>query len=200
MANEYVTSSEFKATYQITGTASDADINLALEAASRTIDLYKQTRYYPTSETRYYSPSIWDRTVWVDDLNALGTVSVDVAGDGSYSSVWTQGTHFVLEPVNAALHGEPFNQVTILPQSGQQFSGYINGLKIEASFGWATVTPQIKQATSVLAGRLYNRRNSPLGVLSLGVEGTAVHLSRRLDPDIQLMLDNTGGREPRLIA
>lgn len=195
----YCTRAELKSWLNISGTSQDGDIDDAIEAASRVIDIYKDSRFYHVSETRYYSPSVTDTSVAVDDLNTAGTVSIDVAGAYTYGTTWTEGTDFILEPVNAALTGAPYNSLRLLPQSGARFTGYLKGLRIVGSFGWAAAPAQVKQACKILAGRYYNRRNTPLGVLAIGAGEAAMRLSRT-DPDVAQILDNVENAEAVMIA
>lgn len=196
----YVSRAELKASLNISSTAQDAEIDESCESASRVIDLVKNTRYYPVTETRVYSPGYHDRSVRVDDLNTAGTVTVDTSGVYTYATTWTQGTHFILTPANAALEGKPYSELVLLPQSGVCFSGYLNGLRVVGSFGWASCPSHIRQACKTLAGRYYSRRNSPLGVMQLGgVDGAAMRLART-DPDVAAILELIDGTPPVLIC
>lgn len=195
----YATRTELKSWLGITGTSQDGELDDALESASRVIDIYKGTRFYPVTETRYYSPHTWDESITVDDLNTAGTVSVDTSGDYTYGTTWTANTHFILEPVNAPLTGSPYDTLRLLPQSGVAFTGYLKGLRITGSFGWAAAPAQVKQACKMLAGRYYNRRNTPLGIMSVGAGDAALHLART-DPDVAQILDNIDGSQAQLIA
>jgi hypothetical protein len=89
--------------------------------------------------------------------------------------------------------------VRILPQSGKYFPGYFRSVQIIGSFGWAETPILVKQACKILAQRYWNRKDSPMGVLAVGVDGAAVRLSRT-DPDVAFLLDQVDGRAPRLVA
>src|SRR3954471_19647170 len=53
-------------------TYSDLAIDWACASASRGIDAYKKTRYYPTTEIRYYTcRDTRQSRLWIDDLNSL---------------------------------------------------------------------------------------------------------------------------------
>jgi hypothetical protein len=194
----YVSRTELKTTMGISVTTYDDDIDLAITAASRAIDGYKQTRYYPTTETRYYDPPT-GTALEIDDLNSLTSITADLTGDGTFETTWTNGTHFILEPENNALIGAPYRTVRLLPQSGAYWPSYLKSIKVIGSFGWAETPILVKAACKILAQRFYARKDSPLGVLAVGVEGAAVHL-RKTDPDVAFMLDSVDSRPARLVA
>jgi hypothetical protein len=123
-SNLYVSRTQLKATLELTGeTYADDDIDLAVSTASRAIDAYCGTIFYPSTETRVYTAPTCDRYVDIDDLNTVTTVLVDVNGDGTYETTWTSGTDFYLDPANADTDGKPFNRLTLRRQSGRTFPG-----------------------------------------------------------------------------
>lgn len=201
----YMELAELKSTLSLTDNFADGDLKLALSAASRAIDGYKGTRFYPSEETRYYTAQAWDASISIDDLAALGsimspsnTITLDMDGDGVYEETWTQGTDFVLSPANADLEGKPWQTLEILlPKSGRRFSRYTRGIEIVGVFGWAQTPSNVKQATGILAARLFKRsRETPYAILSV-VAGDAVAAARlgRIDPDVAFLLDNIPGVE-----
>lgn len=194
----YVSRAELKATLQLTVSTYDDDIDLVITAASRAIDGYKNTRYYPTSETRYYDPPT-GTALEIDDLNTLTSVKADLTGDGTFETTWTNGTDFVLEPYNNALINAPYRTIRLLPQSGAYWPRYRKSVQVVGSFGWAETPILVKQACKILAQRYWNRKDSPMGVLALGIDGVAVRLSRT-DPDVAFLLDQVEARPARMIA
>jgi len=197
--NLYVTTSELKATLNIGTTYADDDIDIAVAAASRACDGYKDTRFYPTTETRYYTAAACDQYVDIDELNTLTSVTIDTTGDGSYSTTWTVSTDFVLTPANADADGFPYNQLRILPQSGRRFPGYINGVKVVGSFGWADTPAGVAQAARIFAGRLLKRsRETPYGIVVVAGDAVAAARLGRIDPDVAFLLDNLPGAAPLL--
>lgn len=200
--NEYVTRAELKAMLNLGGeTYADADIDVAVEAASRAIDNYKRTRFYPSAETRYYTASAGDEWIVVDDLVSVTSVTVDVDGNGSYETTWVDGTDFVLDPPNAPLEGRPRRRLRLLGQAGRTFPSYRNSIKIVGSFGWATTPTVVRQAARIYAARLLKRgRETPYGILVVaGEAATAAHMGR-IDPDVAFLLDNLPGSRQRLLV
>lgn len=201
---DYITSAALKSTLELTGqTYADADIATAITAASRVIDAYKKTRFYPTTETRYYTagPSVYN--LQIDDLSTStgSTVSIDINGDGVYETVWALNTDYYFEPVNAPLEGQPFDRLCIRRQSGRVFPIYQHSIRVDGQFGWATAGAQVIQSTTILAGRYLKRaRETPYGIVTVGVDALSAARLGRIDPDVAFLLDNINGESPQLIA
>ncbi len=199
----YVTAAALKTTLGIGSTYADADIAVAVEAASRACDGYKNVGnsfFLPTSsQTRYYTGQAGDSYIIIDPLNSLTSVAVDVDGDGVYESTWTSGTDFALSPYNAATDGFPYTKLELLPQGGQRFPGWIKGVKVIGSFGWAATPGAVTQATSILAGRFLKRaRETPYGIVVVAGDAVAAARLGRIDPDVAFLLDNLPGSVPLL--
>lgn len=200
--NEYVTRAELKATLGLTGeTYADADIDVAVEAASRAIDNYKRTRFYPSSETRYYSADPSDEWIAIDDLVSVTSVAVDTDGNATYETAWVDGTDFVLDPPNAPLEGRPRRKLRLLGQAGRTFPAYRNSIKVVGSFGWATTPTVVRQAARILAARLLKRgRETPYGIVVVAGDVAAAARLGRIDPDVAFLLDNLPASRQRLLV
>ena len=200
----YVTPDAMKRTLEIDGTTyADADILVAIGAASRVIDSYKNTRFFPTVETRRYTaPESWDGygygngwftcSLPIYEMNATSgsTVSVDMDGDGVFETVWTRDVDYYLEPINAELTGKPWDQITLRFQSGTQWPGYQYGIQVQGSFGWATAPAQVVEACSILANRYLKRtRETPYGIVTVGTDAMSAARLGKIDPDVAFMLD-----------
>ena len=183
MANEYATSTELKSTLELTGeTYADADVALALTAASRSVDHVAKRRFWldaNANSVRYYSPRS-SALVEIDDLVELTELATGT-GDGSFGTVWTENTDFVLEPLNAEADGRPWTVVRpllgALPTARRS-------VRVTGQFGWADVPEEVKEATMILASRLLRRaRDAPFGALNMGFEGVVARVTRT-DPDV----------------
>lgn len=174
IANGYITLTEFKAATSggITGTGSDADIERAIEAASRAIDHYDRRRFWqdPTVATRYYTVSGDGVKVIVDDIStSVGLiVTTDPGDDGTYETTWTLDTDFRLLPVNASADSEPWTTLERMRSGSNAWPSHEHRIKVVAKFGWASTPTDIKQACLTLAQRLFHRRTSPFGVAGNG--------------------------------
>jgi len=133
--NLYVTRAEIKTALSISSTTYDTRIDSIAIAVSRSIDEIQKTRYFETSETRYYTASGAYKDLQIDDLTSLTSVKLDMAGTGSYTTTLTNGTHFSLEPINNPLEGKPYRTLALKGQSGQYWSCYQNGVQVTGSFG-----------------------------------------------------------------
>lgn len=191
LTNGYVEIEEFKKTLTLSGTTfADVDIEAALLAASRAIDLECDRRFYPDTDAlqvRYYNP-ISSSLVRIDDLITLTSFKTDPGGDGTYEETWAT-TDYVLGPQNALALGVPYQFVEMHPSGDYSFSdSYPNTVQVTGKFGWATAPPQIKLATGMLASRLLKRaREAPFGVAGIGPDGEAVRVTA-VDPDIARLI------------
>lgn len=212
--SDYITADELKATLEIATdeTYADADIDMARLGAQDIIDGYKQTRYTPATETRVYSPPprhftggglypIRERRLKINDLSTLATLSLDLDGDGTFETVWTQGSQFWLEPINAFADGIPYDAIVLRPQSGAVWPFYPHSIQIQGVFGWTTTPERVKQAAKILAARLLKRaRETPYGIVTVIGEAVAAARLGRIDPDVAASLDNEYGRVPQPFA
>lgn len=198
MANEYTTRAELKASLSIVNeTFADADIDRALEAASRGIDAACSSRtikrrFYAdadAAQVRYYRPISAD-LVMVDDIITLTSLATDPGGDGTYEETWTVNTDYTLEPDNAAADGRPYELIRRHPAGNYLLPDrkYPRSVKVTGKFGWTAVPPTIKQLTSILAARLLKRaKDSPYGFM---LTADAAAQIARNDPDFKLLLGN----------
>lgn len=193
MSVTYLTLTQVKDSLEIsTESYADADIAIALEAASRVIDAYKDTRFYPTSETRTYTAANCFESLPIYDLNssAGSTVSFDMDGDGVYELTLTRDIDYYLEPQDADLTGKPWNQITLRQQAGRQWPQWQYAVQVEGSFGWATAPGQVTEACSILTNRYLGRtRDTPYGILVAGTDVLAMARLGKIDPDVAFMLD-----------
>lgn len=207
MSTNYVTVTALKATMQIVGTASDADLTLACDAASRLVEEYKRlttgrsVRYYSSSETRYYTPEhCHDLMLNVDDFQSISTIAIDRTWDYSYSETWTASVDYVTEPANNLLESKPQRTIVRVPRAYRPFPEHPQSVKITGTFGWATAPTLVQEATSILAARLYGRRNAPFGILAVGVDSGAAIRLPKTDPDVATLLDAVDSDVPRVFA
>lgn len=198
-SNLYVSAAELKSWLSITSSSHDDEVDLVVSAASRAIDDHQNTRYYPTSETRYYEPSPRDSWLIIDDLVTLTSVKFDIDGDGTFETTLTENTHFTLEPLNNALENKPKYILNLIPSGGYTFPGIPRSVQVVGSFGWASTPAQVKYACMIQAARYYSRRSSPFGIAALSADGGGMRLGK-LDPDVAAILQNVDGTPARLIA
>jgi hypothetical protein len=194
-APDYCTSAELKSFLRIEedDTVDDAQVALAVTAASRGIDLHTRRQFgnTGTAQDRYYTAS-WDRrrsrwTVAIDDLMTVAglTVAYDVDDDATYSAVIDS---YQLKDVNAAVEGRPWTKIVVHPGSSVLPGALEDGVEVHAVFGWTSVPTTIKEACLLQASRLVSRRDSPYGVAGSPEAGSEIRLLSKLDPDVALMV------------
>jgi hypothetical protein len=190
IVNGYATLVELKSYLKIDDSMEDSLLENIVEAASRSIDRIANRRFYLDANVsaRQYRPLDLLR-VFTDDFGSTSglIVKTDPDASGTYQTTLVVNTDFILEPVNAASKGRPWNYVTIV--SGESFSlptNYRPQVEVTARWGWPSVPDDINQATLILSADLYKRKDSIGGVLGLSELG-AIRMSP-LGRDIAAMV------------
>jgi uncharacterized phiE125 gp8 family phage protein len=185
-APDYVTLAELKTYLRITDTADDAELALAITAASRAVDGYCRRQFGQTAaaEERSYT-AYYDRRAgaWIivfDDLQDITGLTITVEG-GAVDD-------YTLEPVNAAQKGKPFERLRVNSGSTAMPTSERHGVTIDAVWGWDAVPAAVEQATMLQAHRYHSRRWSPYGVAGSPDQGSEMRLLAKLDPDVESSL------------
>jgi hypothetical protein len=116
---------------------------------------------------------------WDIATNAGLLVSV-----GSVGGTFTPLTTFSLYPDEALVDGWPIEGLVQPTGIWNRLPGF--RVRVTAKWGWAAVPDDIQQACLILARRLYNRKDSPSGVM--GSADWVVNLAKR-DPDVVTLLE-----------
>lgn len=207
-ASIYLTLAELKDLVDVpsTDTQFDAVLNRVRDAASRCCDGYKHTRFYPTTETRTYSPLRWGEEVQIDDLNTLTSLTLDFDGDGTHETTWTEGTEFFLEPENYIADGIPADRLVLNRYARStnpcgHWPRYRQSVQITGSWGWAETPVNVVQATALIAVRLFKRKETPYAIMSV-IANEAVAAARlgNIDPDAKNLLDQIPGSQRPVLA
>lgn len=152
-SNTYCTLTEFKNRRDITSTDAtrDAYITEQIEAASRWIDGQCIRRFYPATETRYFTAQS-SLECKVTDLLSITTLKTDEDGDRTYETTWST-TDYDLMPYNYS----PYQWLEITPNGLYVFPLTRKGVQIVGSWGYAATTPdQINEACLLKAIQLFN--------------------------------------------
>lgn len=199
----YLTADELKATLEMTGTTfADADVTIAIGAASRAVDTITGRRFWldeDADQFRYYTPhSI--RLLQIDDLVVMTSVAIDRSGNGTFSETWTLGTDYVLEPFNAPVEqpARPYETIRVRRLSGRWFPDCIEqSVQVTGQFGWSAVPDDVTAAAGIIAAKLLRRgREAPFGIVTVGIDsGAAMHIAR-MDPDVYTLLHDYTRHEP----
>jgi hypothetical protein len=186
ITNGYCTLAQIKASARIDDSVDDELLELAVESASRQIDAACETQFFQTSATRIYTPQ--DSYVCnIDDLVTLTTLKTSSAADGIFDVTW-QTSDYQLEPLNAVSGGivSSYDRIRAVGDYTWPLSGGEATVQVAGTFGHTAVPTAIKQATVILAARIYKRNDSPLGVTGFGDIG--VIRVGKLDPDVEAMI------------
>lgn len=191
---DYASEADIKSAMTIENTSSDAEIAIAITAASRVIDSHcgRSFGLADPAVARYYSGR-WDKDLcrYVVDVNDLMTttslvVKTDSANDGTFATTLTLNTDYRLAPYNAGADGKPWR--AIVASQGVVLPCDERGVEVTAKFGWTTVPTIVKQACLIQAARFLVRKDSPYGVAGAPDDGSEMRLLARLDPDVAVLL------------
>lgn len=180
----YIELGELKSMLRISDVIDDDLLAGHIEAASRTIDkiCHRTFDLAATATARVYHPDSM-LVVRTDDIGSLDgfVLKIDENGTGTFDLTVTDAT---AEPLNALAKGMPITKLvayeTYFPRDIRPT------VQVTARFGFPEVPEPVRSACGILAGRLFKRADSLLGVAGFGDLG-AITL-RAVDPDVQRML------------
>lgn len=190
VTNGYCTLAELKAALRVADSIDDALLELAIESASREIDGYCERVFYSTSASRIYAA----QNIWVMDTDDLVSVSsVKTTSDGvNFNTTWA-ATDYQLEPLNNVSGGLVTPYTRIRAVGNYLFPVWAVGtsaaklaaVQVTGLFGWASVPTAIRQATVILAMRIFKRLDAPLGMITNDMGSMRVG---RFDPDVEALV------------
>lgn len=170
----YATLSELKVYVGIpdADTTDDTTLTLAVNSASDQVNRYCDRVFTAdaTVTTRDYRVDTLGSPLYLD-VDPISTttgliVQTDDNNDGTYETTWTLGTDFRLEPTNAAAAGVPWTRIVVLGPRRFPKLAYRPEVRVTAKFGWpgGTVPDAVKQATLILAAKIWKRKDAPFGI------------------------------------
>ncbi len=187
ITNGYATLAELKASARITDTVDDGLLELALESASRQIDQVCERNFYNAgTDTRIFVARDSYLTE-IDDLISISSLKTDPEADGIYTITW-QPSDYVLEPLNGISGGIP-QPFTRIRARDEYLFPVVNDeplVEVTGVWGWPSIPTAIRQATVLLASRMFKRNDSPLGVAGFGDLG--VIRVGTTDPDVEKLI------------
>jgi hypothetical protein len=195
ITNGYCTLAQVKSSLRITDNVDDALLELAVEAASREIDQATERTFYNMGTATRYFVARDAYFTEIDDLISLTHLKTDPDGDSGFTVTWAT-TDYQLEPLNGFVGGVPSPATGIRARDTYLFPMEEEEALVEVRgvWGWSAVPTAIRQATVILASRIFKRNDSPLGVAGFGDLG--VIRVGRLDPDVEALIH--AFRKPRL--
>jgi hypothetical protein len=183
-----------------TQAASVANLERAINAASRGIDQYCQRHFFQDGTALVpvarplpapCNPRVLEFGAFNDLASATVTVKTDETGDGVFETTWA-ASDYELQPINPSSGPEPRPFTSIMATGGRWFpagawTGRSARVEVTGVWGWPAVPDAITQACLILAARVYKRKDSPDGVSNWGDFG--VIRVGRTDPDVVALLD-----------
>ena len=185
---DYVALSELKTALGISGSADDTYLNLAIDAAEKSINDLCGRKFTADSSATARTYRAQPYLAVTDDISTLTglVVKTDTAADGTFDTTWAS-TDYQVEPLNNLTKGRSVNNLRAI--GSYTYPVYGDGqvsVEVTAKWGWPSVPDPVKQATLMMSSRLYGRKASPMGVIGVGDFGP-VRISRT-DPDIAALL------------
>lgn len=174
---DYATLAELKTAIGETTATNDTELAAKLTSASRRVDRDTGRRFYQdaTTSTRTYQ-ALHEQLMTVDDISTSTGLVVEV-GRTSWTTV-DSGAYDLL-PFNAEADGRAIE--TLMRVTGCWPIWGVTRVRVTARWGWPAVPDEIKNATILLAARLFRRKDSPEGVK--GFSDLGVVRVGRYDPD-----------------
>jgi hypothetical protein len=181
---------DLKAALRVQDSIDDSLLELAIESASREIDGYCERVFYSTTGTRVYAPTNVF-TVTTDDIISVTTLKS--SSDGVIYDITWATSDYQLEPLNGVAGGlvTPFTRIRatgnyLMPSfSVGTFYELEALIQVTGVFGWSAIPAAIRQATVILAMRLFKRLDAPLGMISNDLGSMRVG---RFDPDVEALV------------
>ncbi len=192
-----ITTAELAEHLGISDSEDDSTLAVAAAAASQKVVEYCDREFDKTAiisaSARVFRDGcvddFWETTALV--------VKLDYTNDGTYETTLTLGTDFYLEPINGRLHGHawPYTRICLLNRAWPVYS-YRPSVQVTAAWGWTAIPAAVKQATLIEGAAIFNRKNSPAGVLNGFGDFGAIRVSRFADPDVARYLSDFRKSDP----
>ena len=191
ITNGYCSLAELKAALRVADSIDDSLLELAIESASREIDGYCERVFYSTSGTRVYAPT---NVYYMNTDDIVSITTLKSSSDGvTYDTTWTT-SDYQLEPLNGVaggLTGHPYTRIRaignfLLPAwNSSTIYNLEASMQVVGVFGWSAIPAAIRQATVILAMRIFKRLDSPMGVISNDLGSMRVGVK---DPDVEALV------------
>lgn len=182
--SDYTTLSALKSDLDVHDTDEDAALQRAITAASRAIDRWTGTTFYPVTETRVFATRD-PYKVWVDQFTSATNLVVKTGTSGLYASTIAD-TDYVLWPYNAPKRLQSYRRID---SPGARFSVENRPtVEVTATWGWDFLPDDVERAARIKAAHLFRRKDTPDGVAGSSEYGV-VRISKYEDPDVVLLLN-----------
>lgn len=190
----YATLASLKSAVGITDTTDDVLLQVALDAATSTIDEHCNRTFVAagSATARTFTASSTTR-VEVDDIFTTTGLVVSSYNTAVAAAVPYVSPGYEVGPVNAAALGRPYTYLTHTTGWSGGWAGYFTttdgAITVTAKWGFASSVPKaIEQACLLQASRLFSRRHSPYGISGSPDMGGELRLLAKVDADVAVLL------------
>ena len=165
----------------------DTPLTAAMNAAQDLVDGYCNTTFETVTEARVYRADDPDLLL-VDQFRTLTglVVKTDTNNDGTYDTTLTITTDYLATPFNEP----PFTGLLNVSDEWPRYDSGRPAVQVTAAYGDQNsngVPYAVQQAALILAARLYQRKASPLGIMT-GFQDYGIARISRQDPDVAALL------------
>ena len=165
----------------------DTPLTAAMNAAQDLVDGYCNTTFETVTEARVYRADDPDLLL-VDQFRTLTglIVKTDTNNNGVYDSTLTITTDYLATPFNEP----PFTGLLNVSDEWPRYDSGRPAVQVTAAYGDQNsngVSYAVQQAALILAARLYQRKASPLGIMT-GFQDYGIARISRQDPDVAALL------------
>lgn len=196
ITNGYATRDEIKDWIGVKVDDFDLKLDNVVTSVSRWIDQRCQRHFWQaTAQARPFDTC--DAHVldlgYFNDVTTITEVATDENRDGTYENVWS-ASDYQRAPVDAltgAPEPRPYRKLRALggrtwPQ--RVCTDRLGLIRVTGTWGWPAVPAAVNQACLIQGHRIFNRPNSPAGMIGFADFGV-VRMQGRLDPDVAAMVD-----------
>lgn len=184
---EYASLNDLKSFLTMETTVVDRDVllTIALDAAHDDLEGDCGRRFYldASATAREFDPNgrivseAGRQSLLVDDIGSTSGLVIETGVSPTWVAV--AGT-VEYRPENAIVKGRAIT--SLLTPTGLWPTDPFTRVRVTAKWGWPAVPPRVKAATLLQAARLFERRNSPQGVVGTAEWGQ-IRVTR-MDPDV----------------
>ena len=165
----------------------DTPLTAAMNAAQDLVDGYCNTTFETVTEARVYRADDPDLLL-VDQFRTLTglVVKTDTNNDGTYATPLTVTSDYLATPFNEP----PFTGLLNVSDEWPRYDSGRPAVQVTAAYGDQNsngVPYAVQQAALILAARLYQRKASPLGIMT-GFQDYGIARISRQDPDVAALL------------
>jgi len=191
LGDPYCSTAELRDYCQIPDNVDDVQLATVAAAISNGIESYCRRQFNDavTPSARVYVPDSTSHVI-VDDFHTV-TGLVVKTGDGAAGVFGTTLTDYTLYPLNGVQHGRtgfPWRRIVLPAASFVTSTAGRGTVQVTARWGWAAVPADVKVAALIQGARVFGRRNSPHGLISVGSGDYPFRVSRIDDPDVVRLL------------